>query len=634
MQPGLRWIGFALALAIVPGSKDPGLHSAGGPGLQPRPDQQRPQFRGSVDLVQLDVSVLDRDRRPVRDLTADDFTLLENGQPQAISNFAFVDTPPREWTAQVWPDDVVTNVPPDAVGTGRMMVILMDNVNTFVPRTFTTAIGIARAIVAQMGPEDLAAVLFTSRFEHDQDFTNDRGRLLAAIDKFDYALGTDPMVRLVGIARDLELVPDRRKLVFYIGPGFPFNARLLGPAQETYGDVQGQMAQLVYRMQEVFQSARIANANIYAIDPVGLDAPTDGMAINRREDYIDFLRIVSAETGGRAIVNLNEPSRQVPRVFRENSAYYLIGFQPSNPTLDGKYRRIQVRVSLRNVDVRTRSGYFAIGRQQARASAYGPKARAEQALRSLRADPDLRMSLAAVPMARGRGDDPSLAVTVRIDAPMPRETGTEAAELRLSLFNADGHPSQSDERHVSAPLTPGPGNQAAYQVLWTVGVEPGQYQVSVSAEVPGRDATGSVAASVTVPDFEREEISLSGLVLEGGPHVPSVPEGTFAGLMPVVPTTERVFSAADRVAAFCRIFQRDRLGRPVVVATRVVGRDGTVVMDSTETLAPDRFADAESADYRFALPLDKLAPGAYVLSIRAALDDGNVATREIPFTVR
>ncbi|HUF46867.1 MAG TPA: VWA domain-containing protein, partial [Vicinamibacterales bacterium] len=379
MPAGFRPTALAAALACCLVSTSPRATAQG---------QQTPQFRAGVDLVQIDVSVLDRDRRPVRELTAADFTLLENGVPQTISNFAFVDTPTREWTERVWPDDVVTNVPTGAAGGGRLLVLLMDNVNTFVPRSHTTAVATARAIIGQMGPDDLAAVLFTSRVEHDQDFTSDRGRLLDAIEKFGYAFGTDPMIRLVRIARDLELVPDRRKLVFYIGPGFPFNARLLGPAQDTFGDVQGQMAELVHRMQEVFQSARIANANIYAIDPVGLDAPTDGMAIGRREDSIDFLRIVSSETGGRAIVNLNEPARLVPRVFQENASYYLLGFQSTDPTYDGKYRRIQVRVNRRSVDVRTRSGYFAIGPQQGRASMYNPKARAERAVAGRLADPD------------------------------------------------------------------------------------------------------------------------------------------------------------------------------------------------------------------------------------------------------
>ncbi len=596
-------------------------------------DQATPQFRGGIDLVQIDVSVLDRDRVPVRDLTADDFTLLENGVPQTISNFAFVDTPPRVWTEETWPDDVATNTPPESLGTGRLIVLLMDNVNTFVPRSFTTAIAIARAIVAQMGPEDLAAVLFTSRFEHEQDFTNDRGRLLDAIEKFDYAIGTDPMIRMVRIAQDLEQVPDRRKLVFYIGPGYPFNASLLGPAQDTYGDVQGQMAQLVYRMQDVFQSARLANTNIYSIDPVGLDAPTDGMAVDRRQDYIDFLRIVSSETGGRAIVNLNEPSRLVPRVFRENSSYYLIGFQSTSPELDGKYRKIQVRVNRRGVDVRTRSGYFAIPRQTRR-SIYSPKARAERAIDALRADPDLRMSVNAVPLAKSRRDDPSLAVTVRIDAPVMRTVATEAARLQLSLYDVDGRPSTAEEKSISVELLPGAGNQAAYQVLWPVTVKAGQYQVRVSAEAPARDAQGTVVASVTVPDFERDDISLSGVVFSGGPPAPSVPDGAFAALMPVVPTAERLFSTTDEVTVFYRIFQRDRRARPVSVATRLMGPDGAAVVDTTETVTPDRFSANESAEVTFRLPLAELGPGPYVLVIDAALDAEKRARREIPFSVR
>jgi len=617
-----RWIGSVAALGLV-------LVSTGL--TADRSQQRTPQFRGGIDLVQIDVSVLDRDRLPVRDLTIDDFTLLENGVPQTISNFAFVDTPTREWTETVWPDDVVTNVPPESVGTGRLMVLLMDNVNTFVPRSFTTAIAVARAIVAQMGPEDLAAVLFTSKFEHEQDFTNDRGRLLDAIEKFDYAIGTDPMIRLVRIAQDLEQVPDRRKLVFYIGPGFPYSAQLLGPAQDTYGDVQGQMAQLVYRMQDVFQSSRVSNTNIYAIDPVGLDAPPDGMAINRRENYIDFLRIISAETGGRAIVNLNEPSRQVPRVFRENSSYYILGFQSSNPELDGKYRRLQVKVNRRNVDARTRSGYFAIGRRS-RQSMYSPKARAERALDTLRADPDLRMSLNATPMAGSRRDDPTLAVSVRIDAPITRETTEESARLKLSLYDVDGRPATSDEKSVSVQLVPGSGNQAAYQVFWPVTVEPGQYQVRVSAEVPARDASGSVVASVTVPDFDREDISLSGIVLAGGPPWPSVPADAFAELMPVRPTTERLFDATDTVSAFVRVFQRRN--RPVTVTTRILDRDGGVVHETTETLQPDRFAGNDSADLTFQLPLAELRPGAYVLSVEAAMDAQRKTSREVHFGIR
>lgn len=53
--------------------------------VPPQGDRQAPTFRSRTDLVQLDISVLDKDRRPVRGLTAADFTVLEDGKPQSVS---------------------------------------------------------------------------------------------------------------------------------------------------------------------------------------------------------------------------------------------------------------------------------------------------------------------------------------------------------------------------------------------------------------------------------------------------------------------------------------------------------------------------------------------------------------------
>ena len=51
--------------------------------------QQRPPvFRTGVVSIPVDVRVLDRDGKAVTDLTAADFTLLENGVPQEIRYFS------------------------------------------------------------------------------------------------------------------------------------------------------------------------------------------------------------------------------------------------------------------------------------------------------------------------------------------------------------------------------------------------------------------------------------------------------------------------------------------------------------------------------------------------------------------
>ena len=53
------------------------------------PRQEQPQtFRTNTDVVQVDVSVLDRNRVPVQGLTVDDFTVLEDGKPRPIVAFA------------------------------------------------------------------------------------------------------------------------------------------------------------------------------------------------------------------------------------------------------------------------------------------------------------------------------------------------------------------------------------------------------------------------------------------------------------------------------------------------------------------------------------------------------------------
>ena len=48
----------------------------------------RPQFTSGVDLVEVYATVTDARGEPVTGLTAGDFHLLEDGEPQAISAFA------------------------------------------------------------------------------------------------------------------------------------------------------------------------------------------------------------------------------------------------------------------------------------------------------------------------------------------------------------------------------------------------------------------------------------------------------------------------------------------------------------------------------------------------------------------
>src|SRR3970040_925683 len=75
--------------------------------------QQTPVFRTRVEVVQLDVSVLDKHRQPVRGLTEKDFTILQDGKPQLIVGFSTFDmddaAPPAVGWMRDVPPDVTTN---------------------------------------------------------------------------------------------------------------------------------------------------------------------------------------------------------------------------------------------------------------------------------------------------------------------------------------------------------------------------------------------------------------------------------------------------------------------------------------------------------------------------------------------
>src|SRR5262245_61523907 len=163
---------------------------AGGQG-QPPPQQQPPVFRAGADVIRLDVSVLDKDRRPVRGLTLEDFTVTEDGTAQRVVAVAAVDVAEHDPAPSAWmrhvPPDTSTNDLVDQVGDGRLFAIVMDDVN--VPWDDLNIIQGARMagryIIDNLGPSDIAAVIFPRDAGLTVDFTSDRRKLLEAIDQFD-----------------------------------------------------------------------------------------------------------------------------------------------------------------------------------------------------------------------------------------------------------------------------------------------------------------------------------------------------------------------------------------------------------------------------------------------------------------
>ena len=166
----------AIAAAIAP--------LLAGAQQQPAPSAT---FQVQVDFVDIDAVVTDERGNFVADLTKDDFELLDDGKPQEISAFSLVDIPvpaagvsPRAVTTAV--SDVKSNAEPIS---GRLYVIVLDDLNVAPLRTKVVIDAARELIERHFGPNDMAAITYTSgRTDGAQEFTSERAVLLAAINKF------------------------------------------------------------------------------------------------------------------------------------------------------------------------------------------------------------------------------------------------------------------------------------------------------------------------------------------------------------------------------------------------------------------------------------------------------------------
>ena len=145
---------------------------------------------------------------------------------------------------------------------------------------------------------------------------------------------------------------------------------------ETFSD-----SELAFELAEITRSANRANTTIYTIDPRGLVAGSD---IDEQVDptewgnYVrksqDSLRVLAEETGGLAVVNMNDFDKALKNIDAASSDYYVLGYYSSNTDVTRRRRRIEVKVTREDVNVFSRKEYVLRAPKPAAPSA-APKPR-------------------------------------------------------------------------------------------------------------------------------------------------------------------------------------------------------------------------------------------------------------------
>jgi VWFA-related protein len=603
--------------------------------------QQPPRFRGGVEIVQLDVAVLDKQRRPITGLTADDFTVLENGQPQPIVAFEELSAPDPDGSVVPWMRDIAPDVRTNSADGHRVFALVLDDVSIAGGidelRVVDTVKQIARAFVMRMGPLDQACVVFTGDNHLAQDFTDDHRALLAVIDKF-HGTMVPPFLRglypasVVGrAAQSLIEVSHRRKAMIYIGAGI----KIPGPEFAQFGlqssNENASASQQRAEVEGAILQAQRANVSIYTINPRGLEAFTDEDARRESNDVNDGLYSVANATGGFAVTNTNSFAGQVAQIFTETGSYYLIGFRSAYT--DGKFRRLNVKVNRPGVSVRTRNGYVA---------PKGEKPGKEappifKAIAGVLPMPDLYVRAAVAPFATPDRKLGAVAIALGLTQPPGiNQPLTQVIDVTANAFTREGKPLAGRRQTVQLKLRPVEATEdSRFEVLTRLDLKPGLYNLRFGVHSATSGKSGSVYVDVEVPNFEKERLALSGAVITVAPAMISGGADVLKDVLPQIPTTQRVFGQEEEATVFLRVYQGGN--KPVVPAMlRASVKDAAdkTVFSAEHLLPAAVFSAARESDYRLGLPLKALSPGPYLLTIDGSLDEKTHVTRLVRFSAR
>jgi Ca-activated chloride channel family protein len=272
-------------------------------------------FRKDVDLVLVPVSVTDPMNRLVTGLEKDNFLLSDNGQPQEIRHFSSEDAP------------ISLGVIFDISGS---MSNKIDKSRDAVVEFFRTA-----------NPQDeFFLITFSERPELLADFTQSiediQSRLVYAQPKGRTAL-LDAIY--LGMTR-MRKARYEKKALLIISDGGDNHSRY------TEGEIKSMVKE--------------SDVQIYGIGLYDRDFKT----AEEREGP-ELLNEVTEVTGGRtfAIGSANELADVATKIGIELRNQYVLGYRPTNPARDGKWRKIKVKLNppkgLPPLHVYAKTGYYA-----------------------------------------------------------------------------------------------------------------------------------------------------------------------------------------------------------------------------------------------------------------------------------
>ncbi len=288
------------------------------PKLKPTPTPTPPPemdegdiLRINADLVQLHVRVIDRNNRPINNVTQNEFQVFEDGVKQPIEYFTREEVP------------ISYGLAVDTSGSLRTQL--------------ATVLEAGKTIINANRPGDetfLVRFVGRDNTETVQDFTASKEALADALDNMYTEGGQSAVVDAVYLSA--EHVAEYKK-------GDDSDRRRRALIVITDGEDRNSY----YNQEQLFARLREEDVQIFVIGFVNeLDKEAGLIRKSPRQKAVNLINRLASETGGRAFFpeSLSELPQIANEIIRDLRTQYVIAYNPTNKTTDGTFRTIKVTV--------------------------------------------------------------------------------------------------------------------------------------------------------------------------------------------------------------------------------------------------------------------------------------------------
>jgi len=288
-------------------------------------------IRIESDLVDLKVSVLGASPlSPTPLLEQKDFAVLEDGKPQDIVFFAAADAP-------------------------FDLVLLLDLSGSNAKKLKMIRASAKRFVDSARPIDRIALITFTDKPALYSTFTLDRKKLKKSIDEMDDAIGgTNFWDALDYVLHDMVVdgPTSHRSAIVVMTDGI----------DNALPDVPGPGSDITF--EALLENIRNSETIIF---PIYLDTEEENVKHYHvpRAAYTtakEQLRLIATTCGTTMYManKLNNLDQLYGQVIHDLSTVYNIGYRPTNRTLDGRWRRVEVQILQKpGLLARTKRGYFA-----------------------------------------------------------------------------------------------------------------------------------------------------------------------------------------------------------------------------------------------------------------------------------